>query len=799
MLLSRIPLTRLPRRAGRAALVAGLLLAWAVPVAAQAIDPALLEEAARRTGKTPEELLREYQARQGGPGAPAAADTAAGPGRTSLQGLDDRPDSARFGVVLPLSGITETTFADADEAPPEPADTGPRWFGEDFFRLDQGLFEPPSFGPVPADYRLGVGDEVVVDVWGEVEMRLTRVVDRDGTIILPQAGQVTCAGRTLEQVEQAIRDKLARSHASIGRSADDPDATSFLQVGLGRLRPIRVFVVGAAARPGSYEVNSVSTMLTALYRAGGPADGGSLRHLRLVRDGETVAELDLYAYLLGGDRSGDARLREGDTVVVPDRDFGVRIGGAVRRPMHYEMRVGETVADLVRYAGGFSAQAAPEVIHVRRILPPDARRPGEPDVIMLDVPYDAEAGMPADPVGGVLRDGDVVTVDAISDRFDRWVEVGGMVKRPGRYELRDGMTVADLVVAAGGLWPDALTEWASLDRTSPDRELSTVTVPLGRVLAGAAPAVPLQARDVLRVFAKPDTRDRARVSISGQVHEPLTVDYRRGMTLRDLILRAGGLKRGANPLRAEIARLRETALSSPDTTTPPQRVVDVIRVDLGADYLEGDGSPPLEPWDRVAIRQLPWWETQRTVTVAGEVFYPGEFSLTAKGETLSSVLARAGGLKPSAYPQGARVVRSQDQVGNIAIDLRKALAQPDSQHDIILEPGDRVVVPNRMFTVKVIGQVGFPTSLVWEEGRDIDYYVERAGGYLENADEGRTRVVHPNGMSLPNKGGSDVIAGSTIVVPVEPPPQGRTTLEVAKDITAIVAGLATVWLIVDRP
>ena len=788
----------------RARLLAALCcLAMAGPALAQAIDPALLQEAARRTGKTPEELLREYQQAQGGQ-TPAVADTAAAPGRTSLQGLDDsRPRSGQdtsgrqFGVRLPLDDAKTPVFVDADSLAAAAEDQGPVWFGEDFFSLDAGLFEPPSFGPVPQDYRLGVGDEVVIDVWGEVELRLTRIVDRDGTIIVPQAGQVTCAGRTLAQLDQALREQLGRSHASIGRG-DDAKARTFLQVTLGRLRPIRVFVVGAAARPGSYEVNSVSTVLTALYAAGGPAPGGSLRHISLVRDGETVGQLDLYTYLLGGDRSGDLRLREGDSIHVADRSFGVSIGGAVRRPLHYEMMEGETAADLVRYAGGFTARAAAGLVHVRRILAPGERRPGEPDIVILDVAFDPASGLPVDPAAGRLRDGDQVTVDVISDRTDRWVEVRGMVKLPGRYELRDGMTVADLVGEAGGLWPDALTEWATLDRTSPARELSTVTVPLAEVLAGGGTPIVLQAQDVLQVFARSDTRERPRVSISGEVYQPLTLDFRQGMTLRDLVLRAGGLKRGANPLRAEIARIRRAAVTDPDPAVRPSQTVDVLQLELGEDFLARSDSPLLEPWDRIAIRQLPWWETQQTVTLQGELFYPGEFSLEMKGETLSSVVARAGGLKPSAYPAGARIVRSQDAVGNIAIDLAAALAEPGSEHDIILETGDRLVVPNRMFTVKVIGEVGFPTSMVWEEGRDIDYYVDRAGGYLKNADKGRTRVVHPNGLSLPNKGGSDVIAGSTIVVPLKPPPEGPSTIEVARDITAIVAGLATVWLIIDK-
>ncbi len=543
----------------------------AAPAPAQEVDPALLQEAARRTGKTPEQLLQEYRQAQGQQAPAAAADTAAAPGRTNLQGIDDRrtrsgqdTTGGQFGVVLPLSGAAAPIYVDADSAAADSSAGGPVWFGQDFFRLDQGMFEPPSFGPVPEDYRLGVGDEVIVDVWGEVEMRLSRLVDRDGTIILPQAGQITCAGRTLAQVDQTIREKLRRSHASLGRTPDDPNAKTYLQVTLGKLRPIRVFVVGEAARPGSYEVNSVSSVLTALYAAGGPSAAGSLRHIRLVRGGETVGELDLYAYLLGGDRSGDLRLREGDTVHVPERTFGVSINGAVRRPMHYEMREGEGVAELVRYAGGLTARAAADVLHVQRILPPDraprgrarpggagralrrvhrpAPRPGHRPPARRRPGGRGRHRRPHRPLGGGARP----------------------VKRPGRYELRDGMTVADLVTDAGGLWPDALTDWAALDRTSPARDYSTVTVPLDRRPGRRVGAVSrCRPATCCTCSAAATSASGPRVSISGEVHQPLTMDYRQGMTLRDLVLRAGGLKHGANLLRAEIARIREAAVAEP--------------------------------------------------------------------------------------------------------------------------------------------------------------------------------------------------------------------------------------------
>ena len=473
------------------------------------------------------------------------------------------------------------------------------------------------------------------------------------------------------------------------------------------------------------------------------------------------------------------------------------MAGEVKRPLYYEMKPGETLSDLVRFCGGFTAQAATEVLHLQRILPAARRQPGQPDHVVLDVPFDGATGQPVGPAVPLL-DGDRLTVGGISEVLENYVEIKGKVKRPGRYQLTPGMTVGALVELAGGLWPDALLDKAVIDRTDPAGDFSSLSLPLGQVLQGQATDVPLQGRDVLHVFARWETQERPLVYISGEVHQPFNEPWRQGMTLRDLVLKAGGLKAQADAVRAEVARLREDAVTSRDLAARPRQTVQMLEVELGPDFLTRAESLVLQPWDRVYIRKLPWWQNQRTVAVRGEVFYPGTFSLERQDERLSSLVARAGGLKPDAYLVGARIVRSQDDVGNIAIDLAQAVARPGSEQDIILQDGDQIVIPDQMFTVKVLGEVGFPTSLVFEDGLKINDYVDMAGGYLEEADKDKTRVVWPNGMSLPNKGSSKVVAGSTIIVPVQPPDDGKDTWTVIRDISSIVASLATVWLIVDK-
>lgn len=747
---------------------------------AQEVSPELLERASRQSGLSEEELLDRYRQREGGV---SAADTVAAPGRTRLP--------AEPQVVLPLSDLEEAAEEQAreEDSASEQADG---MFGEEFFEGDPSLFGAQSFGPVPGDYLLGPGDQIAVDVWGEVEFRHERVVDRDGTILLPKGGRITCANRTLEEVTQDIREQLSRSYSGI-----DPDGeggTTFVEVNLGRLRAIRVFVVGEVSRPGGYELTSVSTIFTALFAAGGPGPQGSMREVHLMRGGTEVGTLDLYDYLTRGDRSGDEILRGGDTVFVPPRQTTVRITGGVRRPRTYELLSGEGVRDLIRYAGGFTADANTDLVHVERIVPPGERRSDQPDRVQRDLDLREKKKH-------LLLDGDVVRVDRIPERLVNWVEVQGNVKQPGRYEYREGATVVDLVRRAGGLWEDTVLERAVLDRIRPDGSFSSREIRLGAQMRGAVEALPLEPRDTLRIYSIWDLQDRFQVHISGEVRQPGSFDWREGLKLRDVVLKAGGLRESADILHAEVARLHGSAVRDRRIDVPPERTVDILHVELGADWLEDDEVFLLEPHDRIAIRRLPWWQLQRTVSLRGEVLYPGQYVLESPDERLSSVITRAGGLKPTAYAEGARLVREKDGIGNVALDLEKALEDPGSDQDAVLEQGDDILVPTQQNVVKVVGAVNYPTSIVWENGKGFGDYVGRAGGYADGADKWKSHVVYANGMSEGINRfwfDPDVKPGSTIVVPTKPPETGDSKLETLREISGILASVATVWLVIDR-
>ena len=516
--------------------------------------------------------------------------------------------------------------------------------------------------------------------------------------------------------------------------------------------------------------------------------------MSLMRGSEELGVVDLYDYLLRGVREGDLILREGDTVFVPPRKKTVRIVGGVRRPMRYELIDGEGIADLVRYAGGFTVDAVTDLVHVERVVPPGERVPGEPDRVQRDLLLSENANP-------FLLDGDRVRVGRVADRLVNVVEVTGNVKNAGKFEFVPGETVSELIARAGGLWDDTLMERATLDRVDPDGRFRSRDVELAAVLDGQVPDPELQPLDVLRIYSIWDVQDRFQVNISGEVRSPGSFPWREGLTLRDVVLKAGGLRQSADVLRAEVARLRIEALTAGNASSPPDRTVDVITVELGEDWLNGSAPFELVPHDRVRIRRLPWWQLQRTVEVRGEVMYPGEYSLERPDERLSSLIARAGGLKPTAYPPGARLERSRDSIGNVALDLEKALETPGDEHDVILEAGDTIVVPPEPYTVKVVGAVNFSTSVVWEDGLGLSDYVSRAGGYAERADKWGTHVVYANGMSRPIRRlwrDPEVRPGSTVVVPVKEPDEGPTRLETLREISAIVASVATVWLVIER-
>jgi protein involved in polysaccharide export with SLBB domain len=731
-----------------------------------------------------------------GSAADAALLQAQGLSEAEIQGLLGGTQAALLEPsALPDSIIvaerTETAPAEVDSAVVPEGELLP--FGYGLFETSPETYVQPAYGPMDPDYPLGPGDEIVLDVWGDTVFRLERILDREGGVNLPDVGRVVLAGMTLQEARTALRRRLSRVYSGIGKSENDPSATTDLSVTLGNLRVVRVFVVGRARRPGGYDLSAASTVFHALFFAGGPTLEGSLRDIRVLRAGTEIAKFDVYEYLRTGRRSGDVRLENDDTVFIPPRGSRVVIQGAVRQPGIYEVTATETLRDLIETSGGFGERAFQGRIQVDRILSPDEERKSGEDRKVLDLAWNEESATES------LRDGDTVTVFELTDRIRNFVIVQGEVRRPGKYQLPEGAKLSAVLNLAGGLLETAFLERAGIIRTFDDGRREQLSVDLRKVLAGEMSwDVNVLPRDEITIRSTADFEDPREVSVYGAVRAPGQYELRTNMTLRDLLLEAGGVLEHAYLDEVEVSRVRRDRkdLGLGITTT------QVFRVPLGEDYLSTSGNDfHLEPFDNVFVRERPNYELQRNVTVRGEVRFPGVYSLVNQRETVSEVIGRAGGLKETAYAKGFQLFRTRDDVGRIALDLEAALKDPRSPDNIILFGGDSLYVPEEPKTVTVKGEVGYPTSLVYEPGLSIGDYVANAGGLTDKADKGQIRIVYSTGAAARVKRlwpDPEVQPGSTIIVPQKNEDAGVNWGEVIRDTTSILASLATVVLVVDR-
>lgn len=687
-----------------------------------------------------------------------------------VQGTPGMPGDSALEAFLADSLAADSLGLDSDSL---------QVFGLSLFRGARSEFEPLALGPVPPDYRLGPGDQVVLILTGDVELAYTLDVTREGMVVIPDVGQISVNGLTMAQLEARLYGALGRVYSGVSRG---PEATTHFSVSLGRLRTNQVFVIGETARPGSYPVSSSATVFNALYRAGGPKESGSFRHIEVRRGGEVIRRIDLYDYLLRGDSRDDVRLQHGDIVFVPIVGPQAAMTGEVRRPAIYELREGEGLRDLLNFAGGLAANAVVSRIQVDRVVPAGTRRGGI-DRVLVDVPL-TQLVSTNEPIP--VYDGDEVTVFAVSEERRNRLILTGEVHRPGLYEYFDGMTVWDLIDRADGLADAAYTPRAHVFRLDPaDGSRRLIPTPL-LANADGQPVndVLLADRDSVVVYSREELRNPRFVHIDGFVKDPDTYELAEGMTVEDLILAAGGFIPGAYTLQAEVARQR-SPLERSDTTSVIYQVAlgtEGFAVPAGTNGRE-DAVGEVPVWvpsaddfllrhdDHVFIRRAPGYEAARRVSVIGEVFKPGTYVLETREERLTDVIRRAGGLTGEAYVPGLRLVRDSTL---LATEFRRALESPQSRYNVVLEPGDSIYVPKLDPSVLVTGAVGFETRVLYEPGRDLSYYIDRAGGFTDASNEDRVTVTYPDGERSTMRGflgvrrEPDVRPGSTIFVPALP-------------------------------
>lgn len=780
-------------------IVAIALLLAGVPAGAQMSDDAVIEyvKSGAATGKSQTDMAKELAAR---------GVTKAQAERIKAKYEESQASQTEAAKVAGVQeyqrrasdGALETEAGDIDAVSTELGENGrKRVYGRDIFTSRNLTFAPSANLPTPVNYVLGPGDEVIIDIWGTNQATIRQTISPDGTINIPDVGLISLNGMTIRQADSYMKRKLGQIY-----SVDGDDAKSEIKLSLGNIRTIQVNMMGEVANPGTYYLSSLSNIYHALHRAGGVSPLGSLREIQLIRKGKVVATVDIYDFIREG-RMDDTILEEGDIINVPAYDILVDIAGNVKRPMSYELKEGETVADLIDYAAGFTGDAYTKNIRMIR------RNGSEYQIYTINEP---------DYASFELMEGDALTVGAMLDRFENRIEVKGAVYRPGTYELGNEIgTVRQLVEKAEGLKGDAFTNRALITREREDLTLEILPVDLGAVMAGTAPDVALVKNDVLYIPSIHDLKDLGNITVSGEVAKPGTFVYADNTTLEDAIMLAGGLLESASTVKIEVSR----RIKNPASTAQSDTIGVVYTFAFKDGYvLDGEAGFELEPYDRVYVRRSPGYVPQTSVSISGEVIFPGSYVLTHKEERLSDLVAKAGGLNSWAYVRGARLLRQmneeeaarlsaagevlenisenmdvsdidRDRTYSVGIELDKAMANPGSDADLVLREGDVLIIPEYINTVKISGNVMYPNVVTYDPDMTVRDYVEMAGGYGYRTKKSKSYVIYLNGtVQKARRWSKGVIEpGCEIVIPQKA--EKKNSLESILSISTTAASLGT--------
>ena len=655
---------------------------------------------------------------------------------------------------------------------------GDQVFGRNIFNTRNLTFEPSVNLATPTNYRLGPGDEVIIDIWGASQNTIRQQISPEGTINIQKIGPVNLSGMTVSAANDYLKNALNKIYNGLNNTTDP---TSDIRLTLGNIRTIQINVMGEVVQPGTYALSSFSTVFHALYRAGGVSDIGSLRNVQLVRNGKNIATIDVYEFIMKGNTQDDIRLQEGDVVIVPAYDVLVKISGKVKRPMRFEMKKDENLATLIKYAGGFEADAYTRSLRV-------VRQNGEEYEVntVKDIDYNIYK----------MRNGDVVTAEAILNRFTNKLEIRGAVYRPGIYQLSGKLnTIRELVHEAQGLTGDAFLNRAVLYRQREDLTSEVVQIDIKSIMDGTSPNLALMKNDILYIPSIHDLEDRGNVTVHGEVAHPDSYPYADNMTLEDLIIQAGGLKEAASTVRIDVSRRIKNPRSTADNDTIGQMYTFSLK-----DGFVIDGQPGfiLEPYDQVYVRRSPGYQAQQNVAIEGEILFGGNYAMTSREERLSDLVNKAGGPTNYAYLRGAKLTRVANasekkrmgdvirlmsrQLGEamidslgirvedtftVGIDLEKALSNPKSNADLVLREGDVISIPNNNNTVTINGAVMVPNTVSYMQGKDVDYYLNQAGGYSDNAKKSKKFIVYMNGQVTKVKGSGkkQIEPGCEIIVP----------------------------------
>lgn len=660
-------------------------------------------------------------------------------------------------------------------------------FGRNIFNNEMLTFEPSMNIPTPANYRLGAGDAVIIDVWGASQTTFEGTVSPDGTVTIEGVGPLTLAGMTVKEANDYVKKQLGRFYSN-----------SNITLTVGETRSIQVQVMGEVMVPGTYTLSALSSAFNALYAAGGISEIGTLRDIKVFRQGRVVSTIDVYDYILNGNTKGDIRLADNDVIVVGPYECLVNIRGKVKRPMFYEMKEDESVSRILDYAGGFAGDAYTD--NVRLI-----RKSGREYSVYTVGEFEMN--------GFLLKDGDSLYVDSIIPRFSNMAEIRGAVFHPGQYQMDGSIkTVRQLIKAADGLREDAFLKRAVMHRQKEDLTMEALSVDVEGIMDGTVADIPLRKNDILFIPSSLDMKGERTLTIDGEVNFPGVYQYADNTTIEDLVLQAGGLTEAASMAKVDVFR----RIKNPDAVTDDEKLSETYSFSLRDGLVMGDGQDfHLQPYDEVFVRKSPAYSEQRNVKISGAVNFSGNYAMDNKDYRLSDLVKAAGGLSSLAYAKGARLQRTlteeekkqresalkasqiqiyeeslrsektfdmarADSIMNlkldlgdtypVAINLEKAMQNPGSLDDVRLREGDELQIPQFSNTVKISGDVMYPISINYEKGKSLSYYIKRAGGYADRAHKSRVYTIYMNGSveQLGRRSSRSIQPGCEIVVPTKP-------------------------------
>ena len=700
-------------------------------------------------------------------------------GKTGSHGNNDGESGLRspndINIVAPEDQVGNVLELVVDNNIPK---SSRQIYGKSIFTNNNLTFEPNENTATPEDYRLGPGDEVIIDIWGANEDRIRETISPEGSISVSQIGPVYLNGLTVAEANSRLKNLFSSKYSGLEDEETDINLT------LGNIRSILVNVMGEARVPGSYRLSPFSTVFNAIYRAGGITDIGTLRNINVLRNGRILYDIDIYDYLFEGKQDKNIRLQENDVIIIPPYENLINLEGNVKRPMFYEIKNGESISDLIRYAGGFNGEAFGDQITV-------SRSNGTDNEIY---------NLSSDEFNAFnLKDGDIVTIGKINDRFANRVELQGAIMQPGMYSVDKANSLLKLLNLASGLTEDAFTDRIIIYRQNDNLTLSAIGVDLKAIMEGRQPDFTLQKNDVIFIPSTLEIFDQGELSINGLVNKPGTYPYAEGTTIEDLIVMAGGLKIGASTARVDVSR----RIVDPTSLQQTNQTAEVFSFALKDGLvLTDDPDFKLMPYDIVQIRRSPGYQAQKLVQIEGEVLFEGQFALQNRNERVTDIIKRAGGIVDGAYIKGARLIRqmtaeekmSRDEslrlirnqidesvdldqlvisdTYSVGLQLDKALENPGSYYDLVLKAGDRLIIPEEISTVKIGGEVIFPNTVGYIPDKDYKYYLNQAGGFGPNAKKSKTFIIYMNGTVARASGKAKIEPGCQIIVPTKPAGSG---------------------------